>query len=233
MAKQTINTLIFEEMNKDELSKLFKVYITLYKMMEDRGYEILEKATYAKFEEEFKKNKGMKGIFFKKIKNDDDENEQNSQNEQIENNEKKEIKTKKLFYHYIPNDKLNKDIIGHFIEEMQTAQANSGMIITSAKLSQQAKTKIENSKELIIELFSLSELVVNITEHELVPKHILLSEKEKKQLLARYKIRDSQLPKILVSDPVAKYLGLKRGDVVKIIRVSETAGRYISYRIAS
>ena len=64
-----------------------------------------------------------------------------------------------------------------------------------------------------------------------VPKHILMTESEKKELLKRYRIKECQLPKIKKGDPIAKLMGLKSGDVVKIIRVSETAGKYITYRV--
>ena len=69
-----------------------------------------------------------------------------------------------------------------------------------------------------------------ILDHELVPKHILLTKEEKKQLLEQLKIRPEQLPWIRASDPVAKLIGAKPGDVVKIIRKSPTAGETVAYR---
>merc|ERR1719400_274847 len=75
----------------------------------------------------------------------------------------------------------------------------------------------------ILEQFLESELLINITEHELVPEHVVMTTDEKQELLNR-----NQLMRIQAGDPVARYFGLKRGQVVKIIRSSETAGRYIS-----
>lgn len=70
----------------------------------------------------------------------------------------------------------------------------------------------------------------NLFEHEVVPKHEILSEEEKEKLLKKYRIEPYQMPRIKVSDPVMRLIGAKRGDVIKIIRKSATAGRSVDYR---
>ncbi len=67
-------------------------------------------------------------------------------------------------------------------------------------------------------------------EHDLVPKHVKLSEKEKKELLESYKITIVQLPKIHEGDPAIAKLNAKPGDVIKIIRLSATSKESIFYR---
>ncbi|NIO44771.1 MAG: DNA-directed RNA polymerase subunit H [Candidatus Aenigmarchaeota archaeon] len=71
----------------------------------------------------------------------------------------------------------------------------------------------------------------NILKHELVPEHIILNEKEKNELLEKYRIKPKNLPKILTTDPVVKALNAKEGDILKIIRKSKTAGTSMYYRI--
>jgi len=122
--------------------------------------------------------------------------------------------------------------VKQFVHEVGSRNCYSGILITTVPPTS-ASVKISaamDPKKHSIEIFQESELVVNITRHELVPKHVLLSHEEKATLLDRYRLKESQLPRIQRSDPVAKYLGLRRGQVVKIIRKSETAGRYASYR---
>lgn len=82
-----------------------------------------------------------------------------------------------------------------------------------------------------LEYFNFDDLIVNISNHDLVPKHIIVSEEEKQMVLKKYRVKESQLPKILYNDPMARYLGLRKKQLVKILRKSETAGQYIVYRI--
>ncbi|MDI6846938.1 MAG: DNA-directed RNA polymerase subunit H [Candidatus Bathyarchaeia archaeon] len=70
----------------------------------------------------------------------------------------------------------------------------------------------------------------NIFEHELVPKHEILTPKEREQLLARYKVQPYQLPQIKASDPAVTIIGAKPGDILRVIRKSSTAGEHIAYR---
>ncbi len=72
---------------------------------------------------------------------------------------------------------------------------------------------------------------VNILEHELVPSYIRLDKEEARALLKRMKIRPSQLPWMLASDPVARAINAKPGDIVMIIRKSPTAGKSVTFRL--
>ena len=68
------------------------------------------------------------------------------------------------------------------------------------------------------------------TKHVLVPKHAKLSEKEKEELFKKYNISLKEIPKILKSDPAIATLDVKIGEVIKIIRKSQTAGESVFYR---
>jgi DNA-directed RNA polymerase I, II, and III subunit RPABC1 len=115
---------------------------------------------------------------------------------------------------------------------MQEEHVRRAILIVNGKFSTLAKQALaELAPQLLIEHFRDEEVMVDITQHELVPEHQLLTEEEKRTLLARYKLRESQLPRIQAGDAVARFYGMQRGQVVKIIRPSETAGRYVTYRI--
>ena len=81
------------------------------------------------------------------------------------------------------------------------------------------------------EVFYYNELIINRVEHRLVPKHTLLTEAEKRELLLSFDIRDTQLPRILTTDFVTRYYGAKVGDIFRIERASPSTGITIAYRI--
>ena len=101
------------------------------------------------------------------------------------------------------------------------------IVITEGRFTHAAK---QGAKKRKVELLPKSFPVFEIFEHKLVPKHEILSEKEKTQILAQYKIQPYQIPQIKATDPAVKAIGAKPGDMLKIIRKSATAGEHIAYR---
>ena len=83
-----------------------------------------------------------------------------------------------------------------------------------------------------IRVISRKRLQFNILEHNYVPEHIIISEEEKQQLFIEKNISSpKELPEISRFDPVALTIGIKPGQVCKIIRNSRTAIDSIYYRI--
>ena len=75
---------------------------------------------------------------------------------------------------------------------------------------------------------------IDIQQHDLVPKHEVISESEKELLQQNSDFDINNLPKIKINDPVVKEFpkgSVSIGDVIKITRNSKTAGEFISYRI--
>jgi DNA-directed RNA polymerase I, II, and III subunit RPABC1 len=129
------------------------------------------------------------------------------------------------------NTKVGVFTIRQYIKEMQDNEVNQAIIVVKDAITAFAKQVFIEAKPLVIECFKENELWIDKLSHVLVPKHELISEDEKKELLKIYKAKETQLPKILSSDPVARYFGGRKGQVFKITRPSESSGDYIYYRI--
>jgi len=113
--------------------------------------------------------------------------------------------------------KLNADTIKSYIASLQSASISHGLLVFDGTVTPIVKNIVENLPDLQmnIELFAADDLQYNITEHKLVPKHILMS---KEEILAFKKKFGVKIPKMLRSDPISRFYGLQKGDIVKVIR---------------
>lgn len=84
------------------------------------------------------------------------------------------------------------------------------------------------SKSFNTELFRISELLSDIPSNPLIPEHQIVSEDQKTEI---YKVfKEKNFAKILSNDMMVRYLGAKKGDLIKIIRPELNTGESIYYR---
>jgi len=196
-------------------SRLFRVYRTISSMLNKRGYMIPREylnMTPVTFVGKFGMDPPREGLTML-VEKSEDESDQ-------------------LFVFFPDEEKVGVKPIRILVERMKAEGVVSAIMVLRQGVTSLAKQAVlEVSDSFSIEHFREAELLVDITEHTLVPEHIVLTTSEKNELLKRYRLRETQLPRIQLADPVARFYGMKRGHVVKIIRPSETAGRYVTYRI--
>lgn len=199
-----------------EASKMFRVRKTCLKMLNKRGYIVDDKALNMNtdaFRAKFGDNPSRDGLTILAEKSDD--------------------ATDQVFVFFPEDEKVGVKPIKTYSERMRAEGVYNAILVVKVGMTPFAKTAVKEMAQrgYNIEYFRDIELLVDITEHKLVPEHIVLTNQQKKELLERYRLKPNQLPRIQITDPIARYFGLKKFQVVKIIRPSETAGRYVTYRI--
>lgn len=199
----------------DNATRLFRVRKTCLEMLNDRGYLIGQddlEETRDTFTQKFSEEPKRDDLTLLAPKQEDP--------------------TDQMFVFFPNEDKVGVKTVKTYAERMKSEGVTRALMVVQANLTPFAKQAVgEMHSKYHMEVFQELELLINITRHVLVPKHMLLDAAEKKTLLDRYKVRDTQLPRIQHSDPVARYYGMQRGQVVRIVRPSETAGRYVTYRL--
>ena len=204
-------------MNTEEFENMLSAFKTTMEMMEDREYFVpqnLKSQTSEEFLEKFNTFKNDNALIF------------------IFDH----IQTQKKILVYFVNTPVQISVndITTFARIIRDKEVGNGIIISFKALQTSAEKiirEINIDDNYNIEYFNIDELIVNISKHVLVPKHANVTEDEKKKVLAQYRAKESQLPKILMSDPMARYLGARKGHLVRIERKSQTAGQYIMYRL--
>ena len=106
---------------------------------------------------------------------------------------------------------------------------NKCLLVVQGKITTYAVSAIRHLKinNINIESYYQTNLLVNMTYHELVPRHIICSTETKNKVLKDYSVKKESLPQISVNEPIMKYLGAVKGQLIKILRESETMSEII------
>jgi len=86
------------------------------------------------------------------------------------------------------------------------------------------------AEKKFVQFFGLENFMFNISKHIFVPRHIILKSNEVREMLTFYNTKLEHIPVIKREDQMAKYIGLRPGQVVKINSYNASTGISETYR---
>jgi len=128
----------------------------------------------------------------------------------------KDQQNENIFLFIIMYDKLNIEVIKYYYNILNINHIKHMILVYKNSITVSVK-KLIQTLDVTIELFHEDELKFNILNHVLVPQHTLVNTVKK---------YDNKYPILKRTDPVARFLGYKYGDIIRIDRKDKS----ISYR---
>jgi DNA-directed RNA polymerase I, II, and III subunit RPABC1 len=149
--------------------------------------------------------------------------------------------TNKIYVKYFIEKMLRPNNIYDIIEDLinieQILSANDEIIIIIKDEPNDSIHKLQkviySHDNIFINIININRLQYNILKHVMVPKHRILSEEEKKEIIKKYNIENDNIPNISRFDPVAQIIGLRPNQYCEIERPSKTSITSLFYRICS
>jgi len=227
------------------LSEIFKVFQDLYnsrkhllEMIEDRGYNIDHLKNYTSddiktmFHEHINGNFGISADI-------------GPLDILVEKNQNNPASAEKMYvkYRMDPKFKGTSSFILQITDIYQNHLAVKDTLViininrvlmkigAKDKLDEEYVNDLYVRKNYFVQLFGIENFLLNISKHQIVPKHRVLSKQETLDILEKFKCDTSNLLTIKRDDPQAKYIGLRLKQVCEIEVENMSAGITKRYRL--
>jgi DNA-directed RNA polymerase subunit H (RpoH/RPB5) len=140
-------------------------------------------------------------------------------------------KIDKVFIYMSNRSRISDKDIDTIIGITQKNGGDLSIVVVPIQPSSTIMTALRQKSDKI-QLFHVGQLQFDITTHRKVPSHRILSKEEVPKFTEKYHIPSPStlMPMLDSQDPMAKWIGAKPGDIIEIMRKSETAGTTPYYR---
>jgi DNA-directed RNA polymerase subunit H (RpoH/RPB5) len=206
------------------ISSVYKARMTILELMDKQGYNVDDYINFSINEVNSMKQNNQLDILLEK-KTEDSSN----------------IKRKrKIYIRFYLTKMIRPANIQEMIDDLFNLEEvlikdDTLFIITKDEMNETIINELKHIWEkdgIFIVIENIKRLQFNILKHVLVPQHIIIDDKEVEEVMKKYNIKNKmEFPDISRFDPVARVIGLRPGDVCRIIRPSKTAITTEYYRV--